>query len=138
MTTTKSRVYDVLILGGGPAGLSTALGLARVRRTALVISHETFRNNGIHEMHTVLGHDKKDPADFRKEAREQIEAYGEEIQFAVGEVVRTGKTTIRGDYFKVEARDGTVWQGRKLVLAMGSRDVFPAVEGYAENWPDNM
>ncbi|KAL9101635.1 MAG: hypothetical protein Q9163_003133 [Psora crenata] len=133
-------IYDVLILGGGPAGLSTALSLARVRRTALVISHGSFRNNGVHEMHAVLGHDKRDPADFRKEAKKQIGAYGSGIQFAESEIVRVAKAAIGEGLqgFLAEGRDGSIWHGRKLVLAMGSRDVFPDTEGYAENWPTNI
>ena len=136
----KSKIFDVLILGGGPAGLSTALGLCRVRRTAVVVSNGSFRNDGIHEMHAVLGHDKWNPADFRRESRKQVEAYGDGVQFAEGDVVRVLKKKFEDDYegFEAEGRGGETWRGKKLVLAMGSKDVFPDIPGYAENWPDNM
>ena len=134
------KIYDALILGAGPAGLSAALGLARVKRTALVLSHQCFRNDGIKAMHTVLGFDGTHPADFRAIGREQIKKYGDDIQFAQGEAIKVRKAVFQDGYqgFEIEERDGKVWGGRKLVLAMGSRDVFPDIEGYTENWPDSM
>ena len=134
------KIYDALILGAGPAGLSAALGLARVKRTALVLSHQKFRNDGIKAMHTVLGFDGAHPADFRRIAKEQIQKYGYGIHFAEGEAVEVRKASFEDGYqgFEIEARGGEVWRGRKMVLAMGARDVFPDIEGYAENWPNNM
>ena len=137
------KVYDALILGAGPAGLSSALGLARIRRTALVLSNSVYRNDGIQEMHTVLGHDKRHPAEFRKLGREQIEAYGDGgIEFDEGEAIRVGRVdpAQQGEdaRFEVEAKDGRVWRGRTMVLALGSKDIFPEIEGYKENWPNNM
>ena len=135
-----SKIYDALILGAGPAGLSAALGLARIKRTAVVISHHTFRNNGIKAMHAVLGFDGAHPAEFRRIGREQIEKYGDGIEFAQGEAIKVRKACLEDAYqgFEIEEKGGEVWRGRKLVLAMGARDVFPDIEGYAENWPDNM
>ena len=132
-------VYDALILGAGPAGLSAALGLARVKRTALVLSNSAFRNQGIEAMHGILGYDGAHPESYRRIAREQIEKYGAGIQFADGEAVRVGKINLEGAQgFEVQLRAGKVFKGRKIVLAMGSKDAFPGIEGYAENWPDNM
>lgn len=134
------RIYDALILGGGPAGLTTALGLARVHRTALVLSHQAFRNDGVQEMHAVPSRDGTNPEEFRRITREQIEAYGDGIEFVDGEVVRVVKKKLANGYrgFAIEDEGEKVWVGRKLVLAMGSRDVFPDIIGYAENWPQNM
>lgn len=134
------KIYDALILGAGPAGLSAALALARVKRTALVLSSNKFRNEGIKEVHTVLGHDKRHPAEIRMLGRQQIEAYGPEIEFADGEAVQVRQRELEPGYqgFEVDTREGKSWMGRKMVLALGSRDVFPAIEGYADNWPDNM
>ncbi|KAL2046710.1 hypothetical protein ABVK25_011624 [Lepraria finkii] len=135
----SKQIYDALILGAGPAGLSTALGLARVKRTALVLSNSTFRNQGIEAIHGVLGYDGAHPENYRRTAREQIEKYGAGIQFADGEAVRVGKIKLEGAQgFEVQLRAGKVFKGRKIVLAMGSKDVFPGIEGYAENWPDNI
>ena len=135
-----SKIYDALILGAGPAGLSSALGLARVKRTALVLSHEIFRNDGIKAMHTVLGFDGAHPADFRRIGREQIEKYQGGIEFAQGQAIEVRNADFEDVHqgFEIEEKNGQVWRGRKIVLAMGARDVFPDIEGYADNWPDNM
>ena len=134
------KTYDALILGAGPAGLSSALGLARVKRTALVLSHQTFRNDGIKAMHTVLGFDGAHPADFRRTAIGQIKKYGNGIEFAQGEAVKMRKVLFEDGYqgFEIEEAGGEMWRGRKMVIAMGVRDIFPDIQGYKENWPDNM
>ena len=136
----EPKIFDALILGGGPAGLAAALGLARVKRTALVLSSNKFRNEGIKEMHSVLGHDKRHPADFRKLGRQQIEAYGPEIEFADGEAVRVWRQELEGGYqgFEIEARDKRVWRGRKMVLALGSKDIFRDIKGFALYCACNM
>lgn len=136
----SSKIFDALILGGGPAGLSTALALARVHHTALVLSHKKFRNDGIKAMHAVASRDGIHPEEFRKITREQIENYGKGIEFAEGEAVHVGKLRLENgnEGVQIKDRQNRLWNGKKLVLAMGSRDVFPNIEGYAENWPDNM
>lgn len=80
------------------------------------------------------------PEEFRRISREQIQAYGDGIEFVDGEAVRLAKKVFPNGYhgFEIEDEGGTVWIGRKLVLAMGSRDVFPNINGYAENWGQNM
>ena len=140
MANIMTNVYDAIIVGGGPAGLSSALALARVRRSALVLSHEAFRNDGVNVMHNILSRDGSDPKEFRRIAREQIESYGPGIEFVEGEVIRLGKATLSSGYqgFEAEDKHARRWQSKKLVLAMGSKDIFPDIEGYAENWPDNM
>lgn len=134
------RIFDALILGGGPAGLTTALGLARVHRTALVLSHQAFRNDRVQDMHAVPSRDGTNPEEFRRITREQIQAYGDGIEFVDGEAVHVVKKKLANGYhrFAIEDEGEKVWVGRKLVLAMGSRDVFPDINGYAENWPQNM
>lgn len=141
MMTVEKKVYDALIIGAGPAGLSAALALSRVKRTALVLAQTKFRNDGIQEMHSVLGHDKRHPAEFRKMGRQNVERYGDgRIEFVEGEAVRIAATEISQGHqgFELESRDRGKWHGRKLILAVGSRDIFPDIEGYKENWPDNM
>lgn len=140
MATSITKVYDAIILGAGPAGLSTALALARVRRSALILSHNVFRNDGVTAMHNVLSRDGSHPEDFRRIAWEQIESYGPGIEFTKGDVIRLTKATLDSGYqgFEVEDASARKWQSKKLVLAMGSEDIFPDIEGYAENWPENM
>ena len=70
----------------------------------------------------------------------QIKKYGDGIQFAEGEAAKVRKVSFEDGYqgFEIEEKGGEVWRGRKMVLAMGVRDVFPDIEGYTDNWPDNM
>ena len=93
-----SKIYDSLILGADPAGLSAEIALARVKRTALVLSHQTFRNDVIKAMHAVLGYDGAHPADFRGIAREQIEKYGDGIDLAEGEAFKVRKADFEDGY----------------------------------------
>jgi flavin-dependent dehydrogenase len=49
--------YDVIVVGGGPAGLSALSGVSRVRRTALLFDNHQYRNDVTREMHDVIGND---------------------------------------------------------------------------------
>jgi gliotoxin/aspirochlorine biosynthesis thioredoxin reductase len=134
------EIYDALILGAGPGGLASALALARVHRTAAVFSTEQFRNDGITAMHTVPSRDHFHPAEFRAISKSQILERYSGIEFHDTEIVKASKTVTAAGYdgFQVVDHKGREWTGRKLVLATGSKDIFPPVEGYAENWPHNM
>lgn len=52
-----STIYDAIVVGGGPAGLSALSGLARVRRNAILIDSGEYRNNATRHMHDVIGLD---------------------------------------------------------------------------------
>jgi threonine dehydrogenase-like Zn-dependent dehydrogenase len=49
--------YEVIVVGGGPAGLSALSGVSRVRRTALLLDSQEYRNGVTREMHDVIGND---------------------------------------------------------------------------------
>lgn len=142
-----SKIYDALIAGSGPAGLSAALGLSRVRRTVAIFTKPNgpgFRNEGTPEMHNVLSRDGTAPPEFVAIGAEQVRKYGH-TDFFETELVNFRETSIMlhenqepVQGFEVEDTDGKVWKGRKLVLAMGCVDVFPDIQGYRENWPENM
>lgn len=142
--TTSGTIYDALIVGSGPAGLSVALGLSRTHRRAAIFTKPDgagFRNEGAHEIHNLLSRDGIPPEEFRQIATEQIKKYGT-VDFVEAEVVKMEKpdSTAPGatSFFTITAKDGRKWKGRKLALAMGSVEVFPDIEGYKENWPQNM
>lgn len=139
MTTTK--LYDALIIGGGPGGLSVALGLGRQNRSCLVISHKRFRNDGIEASHAVLGHDHVHPQIILAQAREQIKRY-DNTSYAEAEIVSAQRRKIAQwkdlGGFEVRSKDGRSWTGKTLVLATGARDVMPDLKGYRENWPRNI
>ncbi|KAF2092851.1 FAD/NAD(P)-binding domain-containing protein [Rhizodiscina lignyota] len=138
----SSKVYDALIIGGGPAGLSSALALARVCRTTALFDSGEYRNQGAHAMHTFLSRDGISPEEFRAISRKQIEEkYSAQVNLVKSKVVRIQNSEILPGYKGFVAVDSNnqTFVGRKLVLATGSEDVLPPhIEGYKENWPSNI
>ena len=129
-------IYDVLIIGAGPAGLSTALGLARQTYSALVFDSKQYRNAAADRMHNVLSWDHKPPAEFRAAARENILSRYRSIHFKEATIVSAAK---RNDgLFEVTDAEQNTYQGKKLALATGVTDVFPDIRGFGELWGKMM
>jgi thioredoxin reductase len=126
---------DVLIIGGGPAGLTVASTLARQIQTCIVFDDGTYRNKASNDMHMVLTADRSSPTAYRTKAREELLHNYDTVSFQ--ETTVTKVTKIEGG-FEVEDTKGSTWQGKKLVLATGVEDIYPAIEGYAECWSSGM
>ncbi|KAH6611616.1 hypothetical protein Trco_001636 [Trichoderma cornu-damae] len=128
--------YDVIIVGGGPAGLSAASGLARVRRKVLMIDSGDYRNSPTRHVHDVIGYDGVTPAYFRWVARKQILKYGT-VNLVNGTVTKI-QPKAGNSYFVVSAdypdNDKLAFTARKVILATGLRDPLPATPGLVENW----
>ncbi|KIW92105.1 uncharacterized protein Z519_07089 [Cladophialophora bantiana CBS 173.52] len=130
-------IYDCLIVGGGAAGLSVALGLGRVNRSCVVFSHQNHRNKDAKHIHAVLSRDHIDPNSFYHLSRQQIARY-QNTNFVEAEIVDVARTAEVLSNFVARDAEGRSWQGRSIVLATGVHDLLPDLEGYVENWPANI
>ena len=135
-TMAVNPLLDVLIIGGGPAGLSAATGLARQLYTAVVFDSGVYRNQLTKHMHNVLTWDHKDPAEFRNKGREDIMKRYSTISFQDIEIKSVAKTA--QGHFELKDAKNKIWTGRKLVLATGVKDLYPDIEGYADCWARGM
>jgi thioredoxin reductase len=114
---------DVIIVGGGPAGLSAALVLGRCRRKVLICDAGRQRNRRSTAMHGYLTRDGIAPQDFLQIAREQLGAY-HNVEYRAVEAADAKCAT---DGFRVTLAGGEQQQCRALVLATGVVDELPNV-----------
>jgi thioredoxin reductase len=126
---SRERRVDVCVIGGGPAGLSAALVLARSRRSVLVIDAGEPRNAPAEAMHAFLSRDGVAPAEFLDRGRAEVVGYGGEVE--PGQVVDVERT---GDGFRVARADGRTVHARRLIVTTGLVDELPDVPGLAERW----
>ena len=119
---------DVIIVGGGPAGLSAALVLARACRSVIVFDHVHPRNASAAALHGYLTRDGISPHDFRALAREELRRY-DDVRLIDLEVT---DAACEDTDFVVRAIDGTRYTSRKLLLATGVVDHVPDVPGLRE------
>jgi thioredoxin reductase len=117
-------MYDAIIVGGGPAGLSAALVLGRCGRRVLVCDSGRYRNECSHAMHGYLTRDGLPPGELLRIAREELVPYGVEYRNTV--VTSAGK---EGSAFHVVLEGGEKLAARKLLLATGVIDRLPEIDG---------
>lgn len=122
--------FDAVIVGGSYAGLSAALQLARARRRVLVIDAGQRRNRHARHSHGFLTQDGSEGAAIVAKGREQLLAYST-AAWQEGTAV---KTVAHGDGFRITLQDGHVLQARRLVLATGTIDELPPIDGLTERW----
>jgi thioredoxin reductase len=119
-----SETYDVVIAGGGPAGLSAALWLGRYHRRVRVFDVGDPRNEPAWAVHGYPGLQDPSPIELRRRLLHQ--ARGEAVLHTAGELVHV---TGRKNAFVLRAADGETVQARRIVLAYGLRDYMPDIEG---------
>ncbi|QIQ06149.1 NAD(P)/FAD-dependent oxidoreductase [Streptomyces liangshanensis] len=124
------RRHDVVVVGGGAAGLSGALTLARARRSVLVVDAGHPRNAPASGVHNYLGREGTPPGDLLATGRAEVAGYGGEL--VTGTVVAAERRAA-GD-FRLVLGDGTAVSARRLLLATGLVDELPDVPGLSERW----
>ncbi|MBF4635732.1 NAD(P)/FAD-dependent oxidoreductase [Agreia pratensis] len=121
---------DVVVVGGGAAGLAAAIALARSRRTVIVVDAGQPRNAPAAGAHNVLGHEGIPPLELLARGRAEAEAYG--VRILNGLV--TGASGVADD-FTLEIDGGvTRLTARRVILATGLVDDLPDIPGVAEAW----
>ena len=122
-------MYDVIIVGAGPAGLSAALMLGRCRRSVLVCDTGRPRNAAARALHGYLTRDGISPLEFLALSRQELEQY-DTIELRSLEVV--GAECGEDRRFDVTLGSGEHARSRKLLIATGVVDNLPAIDGFRE------
>jgi thioredoxin reductase len=118
--------FDVLIVGGGAAGLSAALVLGRARRRVVVIDAGAPRNARAAHMQGFLSRDGMPPAELLAAGRAEVAGYGVELVNDRVLDINPG--------FTVQLASGRRLIARRVLIATGVSDELPAITGVRERW----
>jgi len=162
--TMALKLFDVVIVGGGPAGLSAALGLVRAHRSVLLIDSKQYRNSGAPAMQNVLTLDGVPPSVFREKARADLSRYPTftSIDGYATKVTQRDEAALKqhhplhklqvdvqlsnnataevkadGETSKVAAVEDS-FLTRRLLLATGVKDILPDIPGMERAWGDTV
>jgi thioredoxin reductase len=129
MNDERDAIVDVLIVGGGPAGMNAALVLGRGRRRVVVCDDGKPRNAAATEMHGFITRDGYSPRALKSSARDDLAAY-ETVEIVDERVTRLD----RDGTFAASLESGRIVRARRVVLATGMRDDLPPIAGIGERW----
>lgn len=121
--------YDVVVAGGGAAGLNGALMLARSRRTVAVIDAGAPRNAAAEAVHGLLARDGTPPAELLARGRAEVRGYGGHV--VSGEIIGASRTE---NGFTIGLADGRSVRARRLLVTTGLTDELPDIAGLRERW----
>jgi thioredoxin reductase (NADPH) len=122
--------YDVVVVGGGAAGLSGAVALARSRRAVLVVDAGEPRNAPADGVHNYLGREGARPADLLADGRAELAGYGGQVVDGVATSARRAEDGT----FRVTLDGGREVSARRLLVTTGLVDELPDLPGLAERW----
>jgi thioredoxin reductase len=122
----ESPSYDVVVVGGGAAGLNAALVLGRARRRVAVVDAGAPRNAPAAHMQGFLSRDGMSPADLLAAGRVEVTGYG--VELVEDQVVGIE------DGFMVRLADSRELKARRILVATGVRDELPEIPGVRERW----
>ncbi|GGV46348.1 NAD(P)/FAD-dependent oxidoreductase [Streptomyces spectabilis] len=129
MTDQLNSSYDVVVVGGGAAGLNGALMLARARRSVAVLDAGAPRNAPADGVHGLLAREGMPPAELLARGRAEVRGYGGHVASAT-----VTAATRDGAGFAVALADGRTVRARRLLVATGLVDELPDVPGLRDRW----
>ena len=132
----QNNIFDVAIIGSGPAGMQATLVLARTRKKIVVFDDpRPPRNAASHGVHNFLGLDGLLPAEIRRIAWEQIDRYNSaELRH---ELIVDIRSDDNGDFLVTSEQNDKVI-ARHVVLAFGYQDIHPDIPGFSECWGNTI
>ncbi|PNI07023.1 thioredoxin reductase [Arthrobacter sp. AFG7.2] len=125
----QDQLFDVAVIGGGPAGLSAGVALARALRSVVVIDAGRQRNLQAEGVHGFLSREGVRPQELLGAGRDELLSFGGE---ALTGFVRSARR--EGDTFVLSLDDGSTCTARRLLIAAGIADELPDLPGVAERW----
>ncbi|WP_327148243.1 NAD(P)/FAD-dependent oxidoreductase [Nocardia sp. NBC_01329] len=129
MTEQLENDYDVVVAGGGAAGLNGALMLARSRRRVVVIDAGQPRNAPADAVHGLLARDGTPPAELLETGRAEVRRYGGQV--VSGRIIAAVRD---GAGFAITLADGRAVRARRLLVTTGLTDELPDIPGLRERW----
>ena len=122
--------FEVIIIGGSNAGLSSAMALGRSLRSVLIIDSGLPCNKPTPFAHNFLTQDGAKPAEILRIAKQQVEKY-ETVKFHQG-LATSGVKTEKG--FEITTENQEKFTAKKLIFATGIKDIMPEIKGFAACW----
>ena len=121
-------ILDCAVIGGGPAGLNASLVLGRSRGKTVLFDDNKPRNAVVSESHGFITRDGVDPQEFKRIGLAELAKYPD-VEIQKQRVIRVHK---ENGLFRLEAEDGKMFKAKRIILAMGFKEVLPDVERVEE------
>lgn len=127
---TDNKSFDVIIIGGSYAGLSSAMSLGRALRKVLIIDSGLPCNRQTPHSHNFITQDGEKPGLIAEKAKVQVLKYPS-VAFH-NDLAIDGRKT--GNGFEISTQQGLAFEAKKLIFATGIKDIMPDIEGFAASW----